>query len=215
MMPKESFSFSNAAQAIALQKELSHRVIQTDDPSVEPKLLCGMDAAYLGDTAFMAAAVWDVEAERIIKTVSTIKKVSTPYIPGFLAFREGPLLVGIGNRIRPRPDVFFVDGHGIAHPRRFGLASHVGLALDAPTIGVAKSLLYGHVDRDRIIDSKGLIIGGILKTQTATRFFVSVGHRISLQTALGLSRRVMREGFPAPLRRAHLDSILLKRAAAA
>src|SRR5207245_2200508 len=153
-----------------------------DDPGFKPRYLCGMDAAYEGDTAFVSASVWDAVNKEIAETVTIVNAVSNKYVPGFLGFREGPLLVKIAEKIRQKPDVFLIDGQGVAHPRRFGLACHVGLALDRPTIGVAKSRLYGKSDDSKILDPEGEVIGRILTAQNR-KFYVSVGHRISLETA--------------------------------
>lgn len=195
--------------AIALQRDLSTRVKYTDDPGFEPRYICGMDAAYDGETAYVAAAVWDILNKRIIETASVVDRVSTKYVSGFLGFREGPLLVRIAERVRPRPDVFLIDGAGSAHPRKFGLACHVGLAMERPTIGVAKSRLYGRPDESNIIDPEGQVIGRIL-TAGNRKFYVSVGHRIALKTASDLVEKCIVNGHPSPLREAHLGSIQAK-----
>jgi deoxyribonuclease V len=168
-----------------------------------------MDAAYQGDNAFVAASVYDVTNMEIIETATIVDGVSTKYLPGFLGFREGPLLVRIAEKIRQKPDVFLVDGQGFAHPRRFGLACHVGLALDRPTIGVAKDCLYGKSNHNKILDPEGEIIGRIL-TARNRKFYVSVGHRISLETASHLVEKSIVNGHPSPLRQAHLESIRAK-----
>jgi len=170
-----------------------------------------MDAAYEGDSAFVAASVWDATNMEIIETATIVDRVSTKYVPGFLGFREGPLLVTLAERIRQRPDVFLIDGQGVAHPRRFGLACHVGLALDRPTIGVAKSRLYGKTDDSKILDPDGMMIGRIVTAQ-GRKFYVSVGNRISLETASDLVEKSIVNGHPSPLRQAHLESIRSKRA---
>ena len=171
--------------------------------------MCGMDVAYEGDTAFVAAAVWDAANAKIVETAAMVNTVPTRYIPGLLGFREGPLLVRIAERIRTRPNLFLIDGQGVAHPRKFGLACHVGLALDQPTIGVAKSRLYGRSDQGKIVDPGGEVIGRIL-TVDDRKFYVSVGHRISLETASHLVEKSLVNGHPAPLRQAHLESISAK-----
>jgi deoxyribonuclease V len=197
-------------QAISLQRSLSTRVKCVDEPNFEPRFLCGMDAAYQGDTAFVAAAVWDLESMKVVETTAMVEPVSTKYVPGFLGFREGPLLVRIAEKIRSRPNVFLIDGQGVAHPRKFGLACHVGLALDKPTIGVAKSRLYGKLDDRTIVAPGGEVIGRTLASRNR-KFYVSVGHRISLETASNLVEKCMVNGHPSPLRQAHLESIRTKR----
>ncbi len=196
---------------MALQRKLSGDVIPADNPGFSPRFVCGLDVAYEGRAAYVAAAVWDIKLKTIVETEHAIDETATKYIPGFLAFREGPMLLRMVNRIKNIPDVFMIDGQGIAHPRGLGLASHIGLALDRPTIGVAKSRLYGRVEGGYIIGSDHNVIGGVLDSETGKRYYVSVGHRISLSMARKTVENCLVDGFPAPLRRAHLDSILLKR----
>jgi len=206
------FQFVDTDHAASLQRDLSKRIKSIDEPNFEPRFLCGMDAAYEGDTAFVAASVWDVANREIIETATFVDSVSTKYVPGFLGFREGPLLVRIVEKIRQKPDVFLVDGQGVAHPRKFGLACHVGLGLDTPTIGVAKSRLYGKAEDSKILNTEGEVIGTIL-TAPNRKFYVSVGHRISLETASNLVEKSIVNGHPSPLRQAHLESIHLKQSA--
>ena len=200
----------DADHAALLQRDLSTRVKTIDDPDFEPRYLCGLDAAYVGTTAFVAASVWDLVKMETVETTTLVDDVSTKYVPGFLGFREGPLLVKIAKKIRHRPDVLLIDGQGLAHPQKFGLACHVGLALDQPTIGVAKSRLYGRSNDREILDYKGEVIGRIL-SEGNRRFYVSVGHRISLETASNIVERSIVNGHPSPLRQAHLVSVRTKR----
>lgn len=209
MSSEEYFQFVDMDHAASLQRDLSTRVKRIDDPDFEPRFLCGMDVAYDGDTAFVAAALWDAAKREIVETTSMVSSVPTRYVPGFLAFREGPLLIKVAEKLRVRPEAFLIDGQGFAHPRRFGLACHVGLALDKPTIGVAKSRLYGRSDQGNILDPEGWIIGRVL-TAGSRKFYVSVGHRISLETASDLVEKSIVNGHPSPLRQAHLESIRAK-----
>jgi deoxyribonuclease V len=209
LTPEKLFQFVDTDQAASLQRDLSIRVRSIDDPNFEPRFLCGIDVAYDGDTAFVAAAIFDVANAEIIETATVVDSVSTKYVPAFLGFREGPLLVRIAEKMRTRPDVFLIDGQGVAHPRKFGLACHVGLALDKPTIGVAKSRLYGRSHDSKILDTKGEVIGRIL-TAGNRKFYVSIGHRISLKTASDLVEKSIVNGHPSPLRQAHLESIRAK-----
>jgi deoxyribonuclease V len=206
---EELFQFVDTTQAAALQRDLSTRVKCIDNPSIESRYICGIDAAYESDTAYVAASVWDMTNKETIETTTAVDSVSAKYVPGFLGFREGPLLVKIAEKIRQKPDVFLIDGQGVAHPRRFGLACHVGLALDRPTIGVAKSRLYGTANDSKILDHEGKVIGRILTARNRT-FYVSVGHRISLETAANLVEKSVVNGHPSPLRQAHLESIRAK-----
>ncbi len=205
MTSEKLFQFVDTDHAASLQRDLSTHIKLIDDPGFKPRYLCGMDAAYEGDTAFVSASVWDAVNKEIAETVTIVNAVSNKYVPGFLGFREGPLLVKIAEKIRQKPDVFLIDGQGVAHPRRFGLACHVGLALDRPTIGVAKSRLYGKSDDSKILDPEGEVIGRILTAQNR-KFYVSVGHRISLETASDLVEKSLVNGHPSPVRQAHLES---------
>ena len=209
MISEEFFQFVDRDRAAALQRELSARVKRIDDPDFEPRFLCGIDVAYDGNSAFVAAAVWDTSNSKIVETAAMMNSVPTGYVPGFLGFREGPLSVRIAGKLRVRPDVFLIDGQGVAHPRKFGLACHVGLALDKPTIGVAKSRLYGKTYEGRILDGEGEVMGSILAAGNR-KFYVSVGHRISLETASDLVEKSIVKGHPSPLRQAHLESIRAK-----
>jgi deoxyribonuclease V len=209
MISEEFFQFVDIDHAASLQRDLSTRVKRIDDSDFEPRFLVGMDVAYNGDTGFVAATVWDAANTKVVETATMVNSVPTRYVPGFLGFREGPLLVRVAEKLRVRPDVFLIDGQGVAHPRKFGLACHVGLALDKPTIGVAKSRLYGRSDQGKILDPGGEMIGRIL-TAGNRKFYVSVGHRISLETASGLVEKSIVNGHPLPLRQAHLESIRAK-----
>ncbi|HZY46343.1 MAG TPA: endonuclease V, partial [Candidatus Bathyarchaeia archaeon] len=128
-------------------------------------------------------------------------------LPGFLGFREGKLLAGAIDRLHVRPDVFLVDGHGKAHPRRFGLACHLGLAISRPTIGVAKSHFYGNIDGETIFDLTGEVIGVIASTNLAKRYFVSIGNNIGLDDAKELVQRCTVNNYIAPLRAAHSEAV--------
>src|SRR2546430_2559808 len=177
------------------------------------KLLGAMEGVYddlqtLEHTSIIPTFRVKMDADRrFIESTrdDVVNAVSNQYVPGFLGFREGPLLVKIAEKIRQKPDVFLIDGQGVAHPRRFGLACHVGLALDRPTIGVAKSRLYGRSEDSKILDLEGEVIGRILTAQNR-KFYVSVGHRISLETASDLVEKSLVNGHPSPLRQAHLES---------
>jgi deoxyribonuclease V len=127
MISEEFFQFVDTYHAVSLQRDLSSRVKRIDDHDFEPRFLCGMDVAYDGDTAFAAAAVWDAANKKMVETATMVNSVLTRYVPGFLGFREGPLSVRVAEKLRVRPDVFLIDGQGVAHPRKFGLACHVPL----------------------------------------------------------------------------------------
>jgi deoxyribonuclease V len=204
------FQFVDTDQAASLQRDLSTRVRCIDDPSFDPRYFCGIDAAYVENIAFVAASILDARNMKIVETTTLVEGVPTKYVPGFLGFREGPLVVKIAKKLQHRSDVFLIDGQGFAHPRKFGLACHVGLALDRPTIGVAKSRLYGREDDGRLLSPDREVIGRILRAHDR-KFYVSVGHRISLDTATDIVEKSIVNDHPSPLRQAHLESIRAKR----
>ena len=211
MKSDETFRFTDRDHAVLLQRENASRVACVDDPDFKPHLLCGMDVSYDGDSAYAAAVVWDIEHQVFVEKVVKKDKASVKYMPGLLGFREGPILIRTSRLLRTIPDVFLVDGQGLAHPRRFGMACQFGLAIEKPTVGVAKSLLYGKAKDEMIVDTAGDRVGTIITSVRGKRFYVSVGHRISLETASRLVSDCMIDGHPVPLRQAHFDSELSRR----
>jgi deoxyribonuclease V len=191
--------------------DLAERVVSVDDAGFNPRLVCGIDVSYQGETAFLSAAVWDAERKTWVENAAARLKVPTEYVPGLFGYREGPLLAEISRDLTSFPDVFLVDGHGVAHPRRCGLACQFGLAINRPTIGVAKSLLHGILDNGKVLDVEGNTIGVTLATRTGRSLYVSVGHRISLGTASRVVQGCIDNGHPGPLRKAHLDSLRMRK----
>ena len=143
------------------------------------------------DTAIASVVVLSFPQLQVVDRVVTASPVRFPYIPGLLSFRETPPLLTAFDQLQTVPDLVIVDGQGIAHPRRFGLASHLGLILDKPTIGCAKSRLWGRYkepDSEQgaytYLTDKGEVIGAAVRTRTNVRVvYVSIGHRISLDSA--------------------------------
>jgi len=131
--------------AIALQKKLAPLVSEASDLPERVTRLVGCDAAYFNGTTVSAATLVDYDGLELLATKSLKERTRFPYIPGLLAFREGPAVLRAIRALRAKSYVCLVDAHGLAHPRKFGLACLVGVALNRPTIGVAKSLLYGWV----------------------------------------------------------------------
>jgi len=197
-----------------LQVLLSKRVICEDRLPDPVRLVAGVDVAYIAEDSVCAVTVLDYETMNLVEKSTSRQKTRFPYIPGFLSFREVPPAVSAIRKLTLRPDVFLVDGHGYAHPRRLGFASHLGLVLDAPTIGVAKSLLCGEV-RNRVDDKwkpvvhEGEIVGrAVFKSSHAKPIYVSVGHKVSLETAVGIVLHCSKEQrIPEPLRQAHSAAI--------
>jgi len=163
--------------------------------------------------ATAAAVVLNYPELSVVETKVTQGKLDFPYVPGLLSFRESPLTLAACQRLTVTPDLIMVDGQGIAHPRRMGLASHLGLFLNTPTIGCAKSLLCGSYEvpgeksgsYTEIIDG-GETIGAALRTKSGTKpIFVSIGHKIDLQSAIRWVLECCRDyRLPEPTRLAHL-----------
>ena len=179
-------------EAIAIQTELAEQVSRTGD--VHPRLIAGVDVSVnrWAKTGTGAVVVLSYPELEIVAVEVVTDRIGFPYVPGLLSFREAPLILAASEKLTVTPDLFIVDGQGLAHPRRIGLASHLGLFLDTPTIGCAKSRLSGiHVVPDDQAGSfteltdKDEIIGAVLRTRTRIKpVYVSIGHRISLQSAI-------------------------------
>lgn len=181
----------------ALQRRLSRKLILEDSFGVVERVV-GVDAAYHGKCAVGASVVVGIDSLELIDWAVARKEVKMEYIPGFFAFRELPALMSSLKRLTSGYDLIIVDGHGIAHPRFFGIASHLGLILDKPTIGVAKRLLCGEVSRGRI-RYHGRDVGYV----TTMGRYVSPGHRISAESALSFVERLTMGTAPEPVRLAH------------
>ncbi len=179
-------------EAIEIQTKLAGRVSRTGN--IDPQLIAGVDISVdrLSGTGTGAVVVLSYPGLEVVAVEVVTDRIEFPYVPGLLSFREAPLVLAACEKLAVTPDLFIVDGQGIAHPRRIGLASHLGLFLSTPTIGCAKSRLCGvHVVPDdeagshaELID-KGEIIGAVLRTKTRVKpVYVSIGHSISLQSAI-------------------------------
>lgn len=199
------------AEARLLQPELAARVTTTDAlPPV--RVVGGVDASALRFDATRAvhagAVALDAATMAPLAEAGATTTGGLPYIPGLLGFREVPALMVALDRLPVQPDLILVDGHGIAHPRRFGVACHLGVLRDVPTIGVAKSLLVGEIAGEgprAPIVWKGEVIGMALRTRArANPILVSPGHRISLETAVAWVEACLRgRRLPEPTRHAH------------
>jgi deoxyribonuclease V len=212
-------------QAIALQQRLSKRLVVRGGPR-SPKLIAGADVAYSPELkrCFGAAVVLRAPGLELVDTATAERETSFPYVPGLLSFREGPAVLAALAKLNVRPDLIMFDGHGLAHPRRFGLASHLGYLLGIPSIGCAKSVLVGeHGPLERAAGSfawltdKGEKVGAALRTRSGVRpVYVSPGHRVGLRATVKLAL-LAGGGFrvPEPTRLADILVERLKREALA
>jgi len=201
------------AGARALQTELAGEVLHTGDID-SPRYIAGVDISVnrWAKTGTGAVVVLNYPALDVAEVEVVTDRVEMPYIPGLLSFREMPLLLAACEKLSIKPDLVIVDGQGIAHPRRMGLASHLGLCLDVPTIGCAKSRLCGsHEEPDAeagaaaaLFDGEE-VIGSVVRTRTGVKpVYVSIGHMVDLPTAVRWTLACCR-GYrlPEPTRLAH------------
>jgi deoxyribonuclease V len=186
---------------------LSKLVIKEDRLPSEIRLVGGVDVAYAGDVGVAAVVVLDYRTLEPLETAVTIHPVTMPYVPTLLSFRELPPAMAAIRQLKLQPDVFLVDAQGRAHPYRCGFACHLGLALDKPTVGVAKSRLIGEeteVGGRTLLLDKGEVIGEAVTTQESTKpVYVSVGNMVTLETAVGIVRHCSRSRIPEPTLQAH------------
>jgi deoxyribonuclease V len=204
------------AEARAIQETLRGRVVTTPSPELPlpPRTVAGIDVSCPGGTgrALAGVVVMSLPGMEVIERRSASLPLTFPYVPGFLSFREGEAVTEALGKVRSPVDVFLFDGQGVCHPRRFGLASHIGVILDRPAVGCAKSLLMGKHREPaaargsgcRILKGKE-VLGCALRTRHSVRpVYVSVGHLVDLPAALKIVLACGR-GFriPEPLREAH------------
>ena len=216
------------SEAISLQKKLAEKIKHIKIKN-QPKIIAGLDCAFSkdGQKIIAAVVVLKISDFELIEAVHAVKKVTFPYIPGLLSFREAPVCIAAVEKLRNKPDVFIVDGQGIAHPRRLGLAAHLGLFFDKPTIGCAKSRLTGKFKEpplekgnySLLKESKSKkgntshksqttsdeIIGSVVRTRTNVKpVFVSVGNKCLLEDAIKITLAcTTKYRLPEPTRLAH------------
>jgi deoxyribonuclease V len=201
-------------EAVAVQHHLTARV-DTSSSLGPVRFVAGCDIAYAIDSplAFAAVVVWDIHRQAELTRSVVCEEMVFPYVPGLLSFRECPPILSAFANLRLRPDALLLDGQGICHPRRFGLACHLGLWLDLPAVGCAKTWLCGEYAEpgptagdDSPLTLDGQTVGAVVRTADGVRpCFVSPGHRCDVPGAVGLVRRVL-GGYrhPTPTRLAHM-----------
>ncbi|WET78586.1 deoxyribonuclease V [Amycolatopsis sp. QT-25] len=207
---------STAGQAIEIQETLRGLVDPEDRCPQEIATVTGLDVAYDEGSDLIAAAAVTLETSgfRVVEKRTVVSRVSFPYEPGLFAFRELPPLLDALRALDHAPDLLVCDGHGLAHPRRFGLACHVGVVTGLPSIGVGKTRFVGEHDepgaergsRAPLLDD-GEVVGAVLRTQNGVKpVYVSVGHKISLDNAC---RQVLRlcPSFRQPETTRHADRL--------
>ncbi len=203
-------------EAKAIQNRLRRQVIVTG-PDSPPRTIAGVDVSFpkkSSPTPIARAAIVLLSFPDLVPLAQTVVDVPVtfPYIPGLLAFREGPAILAALEELDETPDLMIFDGHGLAHPRRMGIATHMGLLLDLPAIGCAKSRLCGYYeepgpergDRSPLLEGEE-VIGMVVRSRTGVSpIFVSIGHRVSLESAVEIVLRCCTKyRLPEPTRLAH------------
>ena len=188
------------ADAIRLQKDIAKRVVVAEDDFDEISRICGVDIAYSASSnaAYCSAVIMDRNMQQLIESIDVQTSVKYPYVPGLLILREAEPIFYTLNLLKNNYDLLLIDGHGLLHPRKCGLACYIGVTLDRPTIGVAKSRLCGTVRPDGFVELDGEILGYAI----GKKLYISVGHRITLKTAIALVKELGIE----PLRLADINS---------
>lgn len=191
-------------QYLKLQEKLASKVV-TEDSFESIKTICAVDVSYKNKVAFASAVIVDKNTFQVVEYVNFRNVITSPYVPGLLFLREAPPALAALGSLKNDYDLLMVDGHGQLHPRKCGLACYLGLALDKPAVGVAKNLLCGKIKNEFVLVD-GEILGAVVRTKKTV--FVSVGHKISLKTAVNVVAEMIKPGqwLPEPLRLADLYS---------
>ena len=200
-------------KAIELQNKLKERIILKKITLNKVKLIAGVDVSVKDDLSKAAIVVLSYPNLEIIETASSIVKTSFPYIPGLLSFREGPVILKCIKKLTSNMDLFIFDGQGMTHPRRIGIASHIGIILNKPSIGSAKSHLYGMYkdpgmkkgDYSIIKDKDGTSLGAVLHSRDDTKpIYVSPGHLTDIPSSVKIVLSCcLKYKLPEPIRAAH------------
>ena len=199
--------YLNTLELIHLQHILANKVITKDVLPKTVNSICGVDASYKEGKVRCAAIILESKRKKVVESSTSSLKDSAPYIPGFFMLKESKPILHTLKKLKKNFDVLLVDGNGQLHPRYCGLACFIGLVLDKPVIGVAKKLLCGKVQPDSKVNHEEKIIGYEIK-QGKKKIYVSVGHKISLRTAVKIVRELILDDYwyPEPLRLADLKS---------
>lgn len=185
------------------QLKLAEKVVLREDFS-KLSLIAGCDQAFIGEDVLSAIVVFDKDMNVLEKKYAVIK-APVPYIPGYLFYREGPSIVEAFNKLEKKPDLLMIDGNGILHPRRMGIASHVGLLIDTPTIGVAKKLMCGKVKEGKVYVDNEIRGVELISREHSNPIYISPGHKISRGRSMEVVKKFMKypHKLPEPLHEAH------------
>ena len=213
---RPNFSIEKARET---QLRLSKQIVLEDVLPKKIHFIAGVDVAYVKDLSIGAVAVLDYTSLKLVESQTALCKTRFPYVSTLLSFREIPPTVLSIKKLHLQPDIFLVDAHGFAHPYRCGFASHLGLVVGKPTIGVAKSRLFGEVEGARgkrdvaLLKHDKEVIGAVVTTKRGCKpVYVSVGHMVSLETAVKVVKHCARHNrIPEPILKAHELATVEKR----
>ncbi|MBT6519554.1 endonuclease V [Candidatus Woesearchaeota archaeon] len=193
------------------QEKFAKKVITTDNFD-DIKLIAGVDQAFIDDKIISGIVVLDIKTMEIVDKKYAVVETEIPYIPGYMAYREAPAVVEAFHKLTKKPDLLVIDGNGILHPRRIGMATHIGILLDTPTIGVTKSQSIGELKEDTVYVEKEARAKKIATKEHANPIFISPGHKISLKTSIEIIKDMMKgHKLPEPLHIAHSYSNKIKK----
>ena len=192
------------------QESLAKKLVLKDEFE-DTNLIAGASSIYSHDSIISSIIIFDKKQKKVIEKKFSVEKATFTYHKDFISYRECPNLMKAFHMLRTKPDVMFVEGDGILHPRRMGLASAFGLFTDLPTIGVNSSLLFGKREGDAVYDNKEILAKLLETKQNAKPIFVSQGHKISLSTALEITKEQLQgHKLPEPLYLAHKYATKIK-----
>ncbi len=203
-----------------VQEDLSKDVMILDPPNQKIKSVTGIDLAYLNGQSIVVIVTFDCKDNKVIDKRVEIERTDFPYVPGFFGFREGAIIIRVLHRLSLDSDLLMINAHGIAHPERFGCASHIGVLMRRPTIGVASRVLCGSykvkpskVGEWVLLRHSNQIVGAVLKSKEGCRpIVISPGHLITLEKSISIVKKFLRgKKFPEPLYMAHKMANQVKR----
>ena len=200
------------SRIVRQQERIAKKIITKGNEGVKIKYVCGVDVSYKHNIAYCSATVIEKDSLNAVESANTISVADQPYIPGLFILREYKPIINALQLVKKEFQILLIDGHGVLHPRRCGLASYIGVMINKPTIGVAKSLLCGLVRKDKYIEFDGDVLGFQIRSCNKKYIYVSIGHQISLGTAVKIVKDLTRIGqwIPEPLRIADISSKQLR-----
>ncbi|MCD6301264.1 MAG: endonuclease V [Staphylothermus sp.] len=209
--------FFDYRRAIKLQKILASKALSEtrNAPWIRDEdinYVVGVDAAYSKDVMYGVAVLVDYPHGNLLKYSVVEKKPPIPYVPGLLMFREAPAYIFAIKKLGVKPDIVVVDGHGLSHPRALGIATHIGLVLGVPSIGVAKKKLFGEIiveNNEEYLVAHGLKVARIITHRNST-LYISIGYKIRLEDAYRITKNYLRPQYKLPIPTAIADQLSKK-----